>query len=93
MSYVIDETKILYADLDVTEGVLLNLETKDYFRLNETGQKIWQGLAARKSIEEIAKDFVETYDVALDEAQNDIQKAVNQLVRHNLLTNTECKTM
>ena len=43
MKYTIDERKVVYADLDPKEGVVLNLVTKNYYRLNETSQVIWQG--------------------------------------------------
>ena len=85
MSYTIDEKKIIYADLDPKEGVVLNLDTKNYYRLNETGQLIWQRLSAGKSTEEIASEFTDSYDVTSDQAKADVEEMVTQLKREHLL--------
>ena len=34
MSYAIDDDKVIYANLDPKECVVLHLDTKNYYRLN-----------------------------------------------------------
>lgn len=85
MSHTVDETKIIYADLDPKEGVVLNLDTKNYYRLNETGQLIWQGLAAGKSAETITSELVERYEVATDIARTDVDEILLQMTRERLI--------
>lgn len=86
MSYAINEKKIIYADLDPREGVVLNLDTKNYYRLNETGQLIWQRLSAGQSEDEIAGELTKRYDVTEEEAKADIDGIVSQLKREHLIS-------
>ena len=84
-TYTIDEKKIIYADLDPKEGVVLNLDTKNYYRLNETAQRIWQGLSARKTLEAIAEELSRDYEVTKEEALRDVHDLLAELKRESLL--------
>ncbi|HLG20418.1 MAG TPA: PqqD family protein [Bdellovibrionota bacterium] len=85
MSYAIDEKKVIYADLDPTEGIVLNLETKNYYRLNETGQIIWQQLSAGKNPDEVAADLCKRYNTSLERALADTNELVEQMKRERLI--------
>lgn len=85
MTYSIDETNVIYADLDPKEGVVLNLKTKNYYRLNETGQFIWQSLAIEKSPDEIAMKLAEAYDVSTEIAKQDVEEMILKLREERLL--------
>jgi hypothetical protein len=78
MKYTVNEKKVIYADLDPKEGVVLNLDTKNYYRLNETGQIIWQGLSAGHSSGEIASSLTEVYDISADEVRADVASLMDQ---------------
>jgi hypothetical protein len=78
MKYTVNEKKVIYADLDPKEGVVLNLDTKNYYRLNETGQIIWQGLSAGHSSEEITASLTEAYDISAGEARADVASLMDQ---------------
>ena len=86
MKYTIDERKVVYADLDPKEGVVLNLVTKNYYRLNETSQVIWQGLAAANTPDQIAETLVRQFDVSLETALHDIQEFIASLRKERLLS-------
>jgi hypothetical protein len=86
MNYTVDEKKVIYADLDPTEGVVLNLDTKNYYRLNETGQVIWQAVAARKTPEEIADLLVEDFDVDRETAMADVKKMFERFEDEQLIS-------
>ncbi len=85
MSYTVEEKKIIYADLTPQEGVILNLNTKYYYRLNETGQLVWQGITQGKSEEEIAQEFSQVYDVGPESAIADVKELVKQFEKEDLL--------
>ena len=36
-------TDVIFTDFDGKEGILVDLNTKQYYRLNETGSLIWRG--------------------------------------------------
>lgn len=84
-TYTVDERKVIYADLDPKEGVVLNLDTKNYYCLNETGQLVWQGIAAGKSPETIAKKLSEVYDVPWKAALADVKEILSQMEREHLV--------
>jgi hypothetical protein len=88
MTPTIDREKIIYADLDPKEGVVLNLETKNYYRLNETGQRIWQGLLDGKSAEALSEELTLAYDVTPETARADVDELLRQMQREELVTVT-----
>ena len=85
MTYSIDEANVIYADLDPKEGVVLNLKTKNYYRLNETGQIVWQGLAAKRSIDAIANSISETYEISPEAARTDVERLFEELKNEALI--------
>lgn len=57
----VDE-EVLTAHLD-GEAVLLHMHSKRYYRLNETGQRIWRLLEEGLAADAIAARLVEEYEV------------------------------
>jgi hypothetical protein len=54
---------VVVTDFDGGEGILVDLNTKRYYQLNETAMLVWRGLEQGKSIGEIAADFMSAYEV------------------------------
>ncbi len=75
----IDTQNALYANLDAHEGVLLNLCSKRYFKLNETSQIIWQMLCDGSAIDDIAIHITQSFDVSHDQALRDVLDFVELL--------------
>lgn len=67
------------------EAVLLNLETGEYFGLNEVGMSLWRLLSAGQSLEAARTELLETYDVDDVVLQADLEALVKELVRHKLV--------
>jgi hypothetical protein len=76
---------VVFTDLDGTEGVLVDLDTKQYFQLNETASFVWRGLAERLSIAEIARRMSAAYDVTLEHAQASVEAAVDDFTAQHLV--------
>lgn len=76
---------VVFTDLDGLEGILVDLNSKKYYQLNETASLIWRGLEKRLPISVIAKEMVERYDVTLDQATSSIETAVRSFEKQNLL--------
>ncbi len=89
MTYQIDDAKIIYADLDPKEGVVLHLDTKNYYRLNETGQVIWRALQDQSTPESIAKRLEREFEVSYEAALEDVNRLIQELDRENLLVKQE----
>jgi len=76
---------VIFTDLDGVEGVLVDLNTKQYFRLNETASLIWRGLADGTPADAIARHLTERYEVTLEHAQTSVQAALANFSAHRLL--------
>jgi Coenzyme PQQ synthesis protein D (PqqD) len=76
---------VIFTDLDGVEGVLVDLNTKKYYQLNETASLIWRGLEKRLSVDLIAKEITERYQVTLDHATSSIKTALQHFKAQKLL--------
>jgi len=77
---------VIFTDLDGLEGVLVDLNTKKYYQLNETASLIWRGLEKRLSVNHIASELSENYDVTMDRAVSSIRNALGDFAAHKLVT-------
>ncbi|MGC4095536.1 MAG: PqqD family protein [Nitrospira sp.] len=67
------------------ETVLLDLSTGRYYTLNHLGSIIWEYCAAHKTIRDIHIDLCDRFEVAPEQALNDLVALINQLVQEGLL--------
>ena len=74
----------LVAHLD-NEVVLLHAGTKEYFRLNETGQAVWRLLEQGLEVAAIVDRIVTDYDVTADVASAEIDRLLGELAQADLL--------
>ena len=76
---------VLFTDLDGIEGVLVDLNTKKYYQLNETASLVWRGLEKGMPISKIAKEMTELYDVTLERATISVETALRSFNAQKLL--------
>jgi len=69
-------------------AVLLQLYTKRYFSLNETGSRIWSLLEQQATDEEIIDALVREYDVEKPEAARAVNQLLDDLVAERLIETT-----
>lgn len=67
-------------------AVLLHMETKRYYSLNETGALIWRLLQRRLEPAEIIAQLVATYQVGLADAERALGRLVAELRAESLVT-------
>ncbi|MFN2419855.1 MAG: PqqD family protein [Gemmatimonadota bacterium] len=77
-------TDVLTARL-ADEAVLLDLESKDYFRLNETGAAIWDGLERGLTPDVIEGELCDTFEVDPAEAAARVGEFLAELSRRGLI--------
>jgi Coenzyme PQQ synthesis protein D (PqqD) len=77
---------VVVTDFDGGEGILVDLNTKKYFQLNETAMVVWKGLEQGKTTNEIATDITSTYEVALDRATVSVERIVDNFQTYKLLS-------
>lgn len=67
------------------ESVLLNLETEQYFGLDETGTRMWQLLTAAPDIEAAYKELLAEFEVEPDLLRENLTDLLERLVENGLL--------
>ena len=76
---------VVFTDFDGVEGILVDLNTKKYYQLNETAMMIWKGLEKAMTPDEIARDLAETYDITPQEALRTIESLLMQFENYELV--------
>lgn len=66
-------------------AVLLQLYTKRYFSLNDTGSRIWSLLEQHASEDEIVETLVREYDVETPEAAHAVRRLLDDLLAERLI--------
>jgi hypothetical protein len=67
------------------ELVILDLAHGEYFALDPIGSRLWVALEQGKSIEQVAAEIVQEYDVSAETAAADLAALLDDLVRRGLL--------
>jgi Coenzyme PQQ synthesis protein D (PqqD) len=78
-SQVVDTT------LDEGEAVLLHLDSKIYYSLNLTGERIWRGLKEGQTLKEISQHLAEDFEVDTETADRSVLELVNELIQQKLV--------
>ena len=76
---------VVVTDFDGGEGILVDLNTKKYYQLNETAMVVWKGLENGKSMNEIVADITSSYEVELDHATISVQRIVDNFQSYKLV--------
>jgi hypothetical protein len=79
---------VVFTDFEGGEGILVNLNTKQYYKLNETGSLIWRGLENGSTVEDIVSEMQTLYEVTREHALTSVDKLLltlesNQLVKRD----------
>jgi hypothetical protein len=67
------------------ESVLLNLETEQYFGLDETGTRMWQLLTASPDIDAAYQELLAEFDVEPELLRDNLTDLLGRLVENGLL--------
>lgn len=86
MSQPAPHDHVVFTEFDGTEGILVDLNTKKYYQLNETATFIWRGIANRAPIVDIANSLAASYEVTPEDAQRNVQTIVQQLRDYKLIS-------
>ena len=64
---------------------LLNLETSQYFKLNDTGALIWKNVEAGATLEQMQDELSSVFDISQEECRDDIVDLLTALEKANLI--------
>lgn len=76
---------VVFTDFDGAEGILVDLNTKKYYQLNETAMVIWKGLEKGLGPEQIAEEIVANYEITSDDAARNVANLLNELQNYKLV--------
>jgi hypothetical protein len=83
MVQMMKHDEVVYTDLE--EGaVLLHLETRFYYSLNEVGQAVWRLLDSAESLEDLLEKLAEAYEVDVQRVEESVSKFLQELEREQL---------
>jgi Coenzyme PQQ synthesis protein D (PqqD) len=71
------------------EAVLYDAVYDVTYRFNATGYTIWKSCNGRRTIEDIAHQLADKYDVSREAAREDVSAAIDQMWRDGLLERRE----
>jgi hypothetical protein len=77
---------VVFTDFDGVEGILVDLNTKKYYQLNETAMMIWKGLEEGLGTREIADRIVESYEITPNDALRNVDEIVEKFRLYSLVT-------
>lgn len=70
------------------EAVLLNLEDKNYYRLNETAAAVWAGLERGETHQEILSGLLSKYEIDEATASREMDAVIADFREKRLITDT-----
>jgi hypothetical protein len=76
---------LVFTRLDDTEAVLLHLDTKRYYTLNETGTRIWELLQQGRCAQEITQALKDNYVVTDEETMPLLLAFMDELQQEGLV--------
>ena len=65
---------VIATDFESGEGVLIDINAKRYYQLNETALLVWRGLEAGKQLPEIVAELVASYEVSAEQATMSVMR-------------------
>jgi hypothetical protein len=73
---LVPQEHVVFTEFDEGEGVLVDLNTKKYFQLNETAVVVWRGLEDGLSFEEIVGRVTSAYEVEEARASESVRRSL-----------------
>ena len=77
--------EVIFTQLDRDDGILLNLETKNYYSLNESACLILNALRRGDSEAGIIKKFTNSFGISPARARKDISKIITYLTEEKII--------
>lgn len=78
--------QVVFTDFDGHEGILVDLNTKKYYQLNETAMLVWKALEKKRTFDEIVNEVTNTYDVSSEHARNSVTRLLDFMRLYKLVS-------
>ena len=80
---------VVATQLDDGEGVLVDLNTKQYYQLNETAMLIWRALESGHPLDQIVAEIMTVFRVDNEHAAASAERLLNQFHERKLVRSAE----
>ena len=81
----IPENQMICTEFDGGEGILVDLQTRRYYQLNETALLVWKSLENGAGIDEIVSKLTNDYDIGSAHALASVEGLVARLKAYRLV--------
>lgn len=85
-SISVPNDQVVFTDFDGKEGILVDLNTKKYYQLNETAMLVWKALERKSTLAEIIKEVTTMYEVSSEHAAQSVERLLDHFRRYNLVS-------
>ncbi len=75
---------VVATEFEGGEGVLVDLDSKRYYQLNETAMLVWRCLEQGKMLPDIVNEMTAQYDVSAEHATASIERTFKHLIDNQL---------
>ena len=69
------------------EGILLHLDSEEYYELNEVGTRIWELIIEQKDTDGLISGILDEYQTTREDVAEDVQQLLLELSTLNLVVN------
>lgn len=76
---------VVASHLEDGDGVLVDLNTRQYYQLNESAMLIWRALENGLSFDQIVTEIMTTYTVSNERAITSAETLISQLQKRKLV--------
>jgi hypothetical protein len=76
---------VVCTEFEGGEGILVDLNTKRYYQLNETALLIWKVIEKRSTVEEIVNEVMAQYAVDSRHARQSVETLLRSLISYRLV--------
>src|SRR5262245_18484159 len=70
---------VIATEFEGGEGVLIDIQAKRYYQLNETAMLVWRGLERNRPLTEIAGELMKDYEVGAEHALASVGRLLAEL--------------
>lgn len=81
----IPQNQVICTEFEGGEGILVDLQTRRYYQLNETALLVWKSLENGAGVDEIVLKLTHDYDIGSDHARVSVESLVARLKAYRLV--------
>lgn len=84
-TYPVRSSSIVCTELPEGEAILLNLENKYFYTLNEIALRIWNLIDGRRSIADIINVLLKEYNINRLKVTKSVSRQIKEFTKHGLV--------